>query len=179
MIIGFVGKMGVGKSTAADYLVEKRGFKKVNFKDGLLSELKERLPDTLSVIANENNLTVDELFTKKPYLPVIRALLQNYGTEVRRWDNPNYWVKKWKETIGSHPVNIVVDDVRFLNEAQCIVGNGGIIVRIVRDDIQDTGNHQSETESDGIVANHIFTAVKDQPEVLFERLDFILDGQQR
>lgn len=157
MILGLVGLAGSGKSTAAVYLVEKYGFKQINFKDALVAEVKDRFPDLLRVIATENGkekhrtelIDVDSLFTNKPYLPAVRALLQNHGTEVRRRDNPRYWFDKWMKKAQSNNAlgnNIVCDDCRFLNEADAIHLVGGQILRISRTDITEAMNHASETE---------------------------------
>lgn len=142
MLIAFLGKKRSGKTTCADYLVNK-GFKKVNFKDALIDELKENFPDLLREIGDDFN----------DKTPVRRALLQNYGTEVRRRDDEDYWVKKWEQrAYGAElttNVDIVVDDCRFLNEAEIIKKYNGIIIKVEREGYNGD-NHQSETEQDQI-----------------------------
>ena len=44
-IIALTGLKQSGKSTAANYLVEKYGFIKHNFKDALINEIKTYFPD--------------------------------------------------------------------------------------------------------------------------------------
>lgn len=134
-----------GKSTVAKYVSEQYGFKRLNFKDALVAEMLDKLPDTMNALKEMYNMKLDELFEKKP--PVMRSLMQNYGTEVRRKDDPDYWVKQWKEQADALTGNIVVDDVRFINEAKAITDLGGIIVSVVRPDNPDSpSNHVSETE---------------------------------
>ena len=149
MIIGLTGLARSGKSTVAKYVSEEHSFKRLNFKDGLVAEMLDNLPDVLNELKDTYACTLDELFKEKP--PTMRALMQNYGTEVRRGDDPDYWVKKWKEQADELAGNIVVDDVRFINEAKAVTDNGGIIVRVSRPDRTEKGySHKSETEQNDI-----------------------------
>jgi len=149
-IIGFVGKMRVGKTTAAEYLI-KQGYKSINFKDSLIEEIVERFPELLKLVAKENNCSVNELFKIKP--PIIRCLLQNFGTDVRRKDYEDYWVNKWLNK-AVRIKNIVIDDVRFLNEAHAVRLYNGIIIKIERGGYMGDG-HKSETEMDKIRADYV------------------------
>lgn len=184
-LLAFTGKMGSGKTTACDYLIEKGGYVRVNFKDALVAEMKERLPDVLQIMAiGENWLGlgdmeiqahVSQLFTDKP--PLMRALMQNYGTEVRRKDDPDYWTKQYERSVKeafAHGFNVVTDDCRFLNEAETIKGLGGKIARIERSDITSTGTHQSEVEMDKIVADYILHTDKGQLTQFYQQIEFIL-----
>ena len=179
MLITFVAPKQSGKTTACNILKEYWGadnVAQVNFKDGLIAEIKEKFPDLVREIANKYNvfnmaqelaskahkphgmivpetITVDDLFTIKP--PLIRALLQNYGTEVRRGDNDDYWVEKWLSTVGMiADKHVLCDDVRFLNEADAVDHFDGILIRITRTDLQSTDTHQSETEQASISCVH-------------------------
>lgn len=188
MIIGLCGFKGTGKTTVAEYLEKQYGFKRVNFKDGLVKEMKERLYYTLKEIAGVALLAspefqllckgkseeeiIDELFKLKP--PVMRALMQNYGTEVRRGDNENYWVKKWVETVKETKGNIVVDDVRFFNELSALTELDGVLVRITRSDITEGGDHQSETEHLRFVEDFTIEGVPGSHESVYKAVDSIL-----
>lgn len=162
MIYAFTGKAGAGKSTAASMI---QGAVRLNFKDALLKEIKQNFPTLLAELMIENAgkyKNTAEMLAAKP--PVIRALLQNYGTEVRRGDNPNYWVDAWAENYeqnaGSY--DITVDDVRFLNEAETVRHYGGVIIRIERPGIEEKMGHSSETEMDQIVPDHTIRASNHQ-----------------
>ena len=83
-LIGLIGFKQSGKTTAAEYL-ESKGFERVNFKDCLIDELKQNFPDLLNEIKANMELrglpmSIDKLFLTKP--PLVRTLMQNYGTEV-------------------------------------------------------------------------------------------------
>lgn len=182
MVIGFIGFKQVGKSTAAKYLQETYGGVRINMKDALVAEIKQNFPDLLEQIARtrdwDNGLdrAIDDLFADKP--PLMRALLQNYGTEVRRRDNNNYWVNKWtEEALKHHDSLIVVDDVRFINEAEAVKALGGIIVWLVRDDITTGGNHSSETEHLSIPHDYMFVCKGGDEETLYQHLDEMIYQQ--
>lgn len=147
-IVGITGKLGVGKTTAADFLIE-RGFVKVGFKDAIVKEITERFPNLLIEIAKHEPFDP----TMRTKGPLLRALMQHYGTEVRRRDDEHYWIKAWKATAYSHIIrgkSVVCDDVRFLNEVEAIRELGGKIIRLTRPDVTTTGSHASEVEMDAI-----------------------------
>jgi len=177
-IIGLVGFKQVGKSTAAKYLEKNYGFTRHNFKDALVQELKDNFPDLLTqiVIAGRDlgfkAMNWNELFEEKP--PLMRALMVNYGTDVRRKDNPNYWTGQWGQALCPEQ-NTVADDVRFINEAEAIKREGGIIIRLVRSDILTGGTHVSETEQLEIVADHTIECDTGDHAALYRALDDIIN----
>lgn len=94
-----------------------------------------------------------------------RKLLQQIGSAGRAYD-PWTWVQKM-------PIDqpIIIDDVRFTNEAEAIRDVGGIVVRIIRPGLTPM-NHESETEQQYIFAD--YTLINDEDleeelEVLYER----------
>lgn len=182
-IIGLCGFKRTGKSTVAQYLEDKYGYVRANFKDGLIAEIKQNFPDLLKAIYNaEQELysypaeTIDQLFINKS--PLVRALMVNYGTEVRRREDPDYWVLQWKMKVADMMLrghrNIVVDDMRFLNEMQAIQGWGGKTIRIVRDDITTGGDHASETELIGVETDHVIHSKQGDLEGLYKAVDDIM-----
>ena len=184
MIVGLVGFKHSGKSTVAKYLESKYGFYRHNFKDALIEEIKQNFPDLLREIAKLYTVSTERLnnidwpFEEKPTL--IRALMQNYGTEVRRNENVNYWVNKWETALRDMsarrvlPENIVTDDVRFLNEAKVIKVWDGIIIRVICTGINDGGSHESETQQTQIVADHTIEVAYGEHDKLQEKIDEIM-----
>lgn len=172
MIIGLCGFAQTGKTTVADYLNENYKFRKINFKDGLIKEMRERLPDVLNNLAEIYDTDIDRLFKEKP--PAMRALMQNYGTNVRRGDDNNYWVEKWLTSARNTVGNIVTDDVRFTNEWEAIKNRGGILIRVERADIQSAGTHQSETEHLSFKEDFTIQAVAGEHHSVYAQLEAII-----
>lgn len=173
IIIGLTGLKQSGKSTAAKYLESKYGFKRHNFKDALIKELKKNFPDLLGEMVSVHNAeSVDKLFEIKP--PLIRKLLQNYGTEVRRREDSEYWIRDW---INNRPLaNMVVDDVRFLNEAEAVRLYGGRIVQIIKQGQESNDQHQSETEMAQIIPDSKIMANEGKPEDIEKAIDLLMEG---
>jgi hypothetical protein len=181
-LIGLTGKKRSGKSTAAAHLADK-GFVRVNFKDCLIGELLINFPDHIKTICTtmekldydgNKAWTAQRLVEEKP--PLFRTLLQNYGTEVRRQDNEDYWVAEWRDTVTwIDAEHIVADDVRFKNEAQAIRDFGGIIVKIVRTDLEHTDTHASETEMDSIRPDYTISVLTGELDQLHKQLDDIVN----
>ena len=151
MVVGIAGAYGSGKDEAASVLTAEFGFERVNFADALKAEVAATLPLTLAAYADEYNADVrgikdsewllerrrplsvtDLLQEHKP--PVIRALLQEWGTELRRREDAEYWVRRWSARVAAIGglTHIVSTDVRFPNEATAIKAMGGRLVKILR-----------------------------------------------
>lgn len=176
MIIGLCGYKGTGKSTVAEYLAKEYGFNRVNFKDGLVAELKQNFPKFLNelTLIHEGDLgDVDWLFKNKP--PLFRALMQEYGTEVRRADNQDYWVDKWKAKVEEVGGNIVVDDVRLFNELAAIGDADGILIRVTRPDITTGGTHQSETEQEKFIEDFTVVGEPGDHAAIYKQVDEIIN----
>ncbi len=124
MIIGFAGKMRAGKTTAANYLVDKYGFKKFAFAD-ILKEM----------MFNAGVCTYDELYVNKTQQS--RQLMQKIGTGIiRNQIYKDFFVDIMAKKIRQEVDNICIDDLRFQNEIDLIIHFKGLIVKITRPEIQ-------------------------------------------
>lgn len=79
-----------------------------------------------------------------------RKLLQFWGSEFRRAQNPWYWVLRLDAMIRAmqpKPHFVLVTDVRFANEMAWVKAVGGDTVKVTREGFVDvaSANHQSET----------------------------------
>jgi len=81
----------------------------------------------------------------------VRRILQWWGTEYRRAQDPDYWTKAWECKAAGYDleqVHILVDDVRFMNELKTLRRMDARVVKIDRPGIAAAGNHASETSLD-------------------------------
>lgn len=155
-LIGLGGKARSGKDTAAQALVDKSQFIRLSFADALKEEVLAKFPRTLRAIAYLHGHTeIDRellwlmVYGSKP--PGVRELLQEFGAEVRRADDADYWIKAWKfgyDYLRGNGFRVVCADVRFPNEMQIIRDLGGRLIYIDRPDHDDTGSHTSEISLD-------------------------------
>jgi dephospho-CoA kinase len=167
-VIGLCGKAGSGKSTVAQYLQENYGFERIAFADSL----KE-------ILLESGIVSPLDLVKKTPYA---RFLLQRIGTDViRNQVDPNFWINKTLKKIGElifkGKKNIVIEDVRFPNEAELINLFNGTVIKVVRNnntlDREDLKNHESETFIEQLLVDTIInnTGTIDD---LYKELDKII-----
>ena len=85
-----------------------------------------------------------------------RYAMQTIGTDWgRKMIGDSLWVNAWRNTLPKG--NIVVDDVRFENEADAVRELGGLVVRLTRRDTLAVGNHESEKldlQEDWLIENN-------------------------
>lgn len=96
-------------------------------------------------------------FPKNAPLGKHPKLLQWWGTEYRRAQDPDYWVKKTFANIPKNVDIVLITDVRFPNEADAVKQWGGYTINVQR--LRDDGqpfyasdrptDHISETALDG------------------------------
>ncbi len=81
----------------------------------------------------------------------VRRILQWWGTEYRRAQDPDYWTKVWERKLQEYDltdIHILVDDVRFVNELDVIKKQGGMFIKIERPGFNGANNHSSESSLD-------------------------------
>lgn len=157
-IIGIAGYKGSGKSTISNFFVQNYGCQRLAFADPIKKMLAVLgLSDTQLYGADKEEPT--------PILDghTARYAMQTLGTEWgRMMIGPNLWINAWKHHADlfwrAHPKSaIVVDDVRFCDEADFIRGHGGVIIKVVRPDCASS-DHASENQiedlkSDALIMN--------------------------
>jgi hypothetical protein len=141
MIIGFVGFIGSGKDTAADYLVNFHEFRRDSFANTLKDAAAavfgwdRTLLEGRTKEAREWREQVDEWWANRLGMPNLtpRWILQYWGTEVCRTGfHDDIWIASLENKMRKTTDNIVISDVRFPNEIKAIHNAGGIVVRIKR-----------------------------------------------
>jgi len=132
MILGFTGKAGCGKSTIAKILKDRVDAEIVSF----AGPIKEMAIEQFGWDGEKDDKG--------------RRLLQVIGTEAGRDYNQNIWVDKLIERAedieeeGAEAV--LIDDVRFDNEAKAIVDSGGLVFKVNGRglDLESNSSHASE-----------------------------------
>lgn len=141
MIVGFVGLIGSGKDTAADYLVNFHGFRRDSFANTLKDAVSavfgwdRTLLEGRTSEAREWREQVDPWWAERLGMPNLtpRWILQQWGTEVcRQGFHDDIWIASLENKMRKTKDNIVVSDVRFPNEIKAIHNAGGIVIRIKR-----------------------------------------------
>lgn len=180
IVIGLAGPAGAGKDSVADHLVKTFGFVKFAFSDALYAEVQHAfgLPDqellrnratkeTPSLLLSGENLRDDGFISclikrgiPSPTTPLSpRQVLQWWGTEYRRAQNPNYWLNRAEDFITGlrrlyrypehAPQYFVECGTRFENEREWIKTGAhgdlfkGSIWHIHRDSLVVSDDHAS------------------------------------
>ncbi|MBP2232561.1 hypothetical protein J2847_005890 [Azospirillum agricola] len=139
LVLGLSGLAGSGKSTVANRLVERWGFRREKF-SGPLKDMMRGLGLTEREIEGDRKeQPCDLLCGATP-----RWAMQALGTEWGRVQiHPDLWVSAWAKRAGQGLV--VADDVRFVNECSAVRALGGFVIRVERPGIV-SGVHLSEQE---------------------------------
>lgn len=139
MIIGFCGKAGSGKDTAANFLVNNYGFTKLS----LAKPVKDVAKLVFGLTDEEvyDPLLKEKPLDRYPFLPP-RVLLQKIGTDYFRKDFPDVWIKNFQREAVKYE-NVVVADVRFPNEVSVC----DKVYRVVMPELEQIKNNQHESET--------------------------------
>jgi len=154
-IIGIAGSgFGCGKDTVGQMLAPF-GYRRKAFADVLKNEVAEftlgrvsptLLPDHFYSVANAKIFTdvVAAIIHRedpsaKPTSPRMRRILQHWGTELRRAQDKDYWVKRAEISVGD-----CFTDVRFPNEVSAIKNAGGAMIWVYNPRIDTVNAHASE-----------------------------------
>ena len=187
-LIGFAGRAGAGKTTAAEHLVRSEDYDVVS----LATPIKQLARSLLLNNYGYDDAFVDHLLINKtikiPELGVsMRYLLQTLGTDWgRNMINPFIWVNMTADHIAEQfeHINVVVDDVRFEQEALMIRNFGGHIIHIMKPngavDLHSSERGIKIKPGDGVIVNagslsELRTSVDAVCGVFYQSLDRILE----
>ena len=149
-IIGIHGPAGSGKSELSAHLVNTHGFSPTKFAAPLKNMIAVLLCSA-GICTEDNFLDYLEGSLKEEPIELFggatcRHLMQTLGTEWgRNAVHPDFWVRTWFGGVSNFQDSVVVDDVRFENEAETIRAMGGTIIHLYRDNRKrNPGDHVSE-----------------------------------
>lgn len=171
MIVGLVGRRGVGKDTVADHLCERYGFVNLKFAGPLKEAIKALFGLTSDHVDGPLKEVVLPAWGVSP-----RRLMQFFGTEVMQMKlqellphvGTSHAVRRLQAELDRMgPVaHVVVSDVRFTHEVDALLARDALIVEIRR--------HCSGPSSPGSeVDAHVSEAGVDR---LFSHLQLSNDG---
>lgn len=149
-LYGIVGSIGSGKDTAARYLADARGWKRLSFAGPLkdaVSMIFGWPRDFLEGHTDQSRYwrdQVDPWWAHRLGLPDLtpRWVLQYMGTNVmRNHFHTDIWIAATERQVAASlnsGVNVVISDCRFANELQMIRDQGGKLIEIRRGASADT-----------------------------------------
>lgn len=148
-VLGFTGKAGSGKSAAAAHLFSTQAnIMRIAFARALKAMVKALITNTKPLADKTTPITFIE-HPKRKEEPVEflagftpRFLMQTLGTEWgRKAVHPDFWVAIVARKVSqqlSAPTrrtkrpHVIIDDLRFENEAEMVRGFDGMVIRVVR-----------------------------------------------
>lgn len=164
MLIGLTGHIATGKDSVADVLEGQYGFMRMSYAKAVYRAVEALNPIVLCT--PEGPVKLSQLIARigwdaakrdeKKY-PEVRRLLQTMGSEVGRdMIGVDVWMRKVREAIADLPsgTDVVVTDVRFVNEDWHIHDQGGTLWRITRPDVGLTNLHVSERHQHELNADY-------------------------
>lgn len=194
LVYGMSGKMGSGKDTVGQAIAESlKEFGYYVYNISFAEELRREIDaivtseKELSILADEYSVTVEEVEKLKKMLSGdsiydrtlnSRNAVQYWGTDVRRKQDEDYWVKKTLtralELIHSG-LSVCITDVRFPNEAKAVESLQGKIVRM---NVDEELRLQRLMARDGKVPT--YEQMNHPSEVSLDNIDFEImsDGKE-
>ena len=145
--IGLAGKSGSGKNVIADLMCANYGYTQIAVADGIREEAAAFIKNALGDIQSDCDLPMSfdlvikafvESIWAKPTPSEIRVLLQWWGTEYRRKEDSDYWIKQLSNRLQNDNC-IVVSDVRLPDEMRVIREMGGEVWLVERAGIEHVG----------------------------------------
>jgi hypothetical protein len=159
MILGLSGYAQTGKDTVAQHLVDHYGFTRIAFADPIreaLYALDPMVGDYPALPGVRLSWIVDKSGWEsvKQESSEVRRMLQRLGTEVAReqWSK-DFWVDLAMKKAAKCD-NVIFTDVRFPNEYDAIMNNGGKVWRVMKPGITAVNAHSSETSLDEYPFDH-------------------------
>lgn len=154
-VVALCGLAQSGKSTCADYL-ERMGYRRIKFASPLKDMLRALGLDEEHLEGELKEKPCDLLLGHTP-----RHAMQTLGTEWgRALIGQDLWRNIWSHrvmTALAQGINVVVDDLRHLNELEEVRNFPSVSIKVVRPGVGSAGTHSSEQyhlDTDFVIFNH-------------------------
>jgi len=182
MIIGISGKIGSGKDTCANMILDafpQGKFAVHAFALKLKKIVAELTGTTLEMnISREGKAFVPPLFA--PYS--LGRIQQLVGSGFRQTLGEDVWVNALFSNPDIVNRNIVITDVRYPNEKVAIEKRGGVVIRLEGDpaEIREINadkrdlNHESETALDNVLFDYLIVNNGTLNDLLFELINLCI-----
>lgn len=143
-LIAFTGLKTAGKTTAKEYFM---ALDKYPVQMSFATPLKRAL--LAMGFSHAEIYRMDKEETIPPFGKSYRTLMQTLGTDWgRNMIHKDIWLfmfeRQYRLEVKSGTTIVVIDDIRYDNEADLIRSLGGKIIRVVRDGLVSTDTHSSE-----------------------------------
>jgi len=173
ILIGISGKKHTGKTSVANIIMRVTGnVNPIRYSKWDQRSFATPVKDICGYLTSDD-VTNYNSETKKYELAkglniTRREFMQKLGTDVTRSIDPNIWVKYLANHIlddkGKLVKNVIVDDVRFKNEADFIIKHGGILIRLNGNpgniETEIGNDHASECELDSYPFKYVLDTGK-------------------
>lgn len=158
-LIGLLGSMGAGKTTAATILARAHNLDIVSVAAPIRAMLQALGVDPALFNGRHKDKPIAYLGNKTP-----RQLMQSLGDWGREDVAGNVWSGLLETRLAerhlANDLHVVVDDIRLPLEAAAIRARGGVLWRVIRgtQQVQAIGSHVTERgaliEADQTIPNH-------------------------
>lgn len=177
MIIGFLGTKGSGKDTSADYLVDWYNYEKYSYANPMKEALKSLFLFTEDQLYGNTKEIKDERWNTTP-----RKVMQYFGTELMRNQmgemlgiGKEFHIRRFELWYQQNrEKDVVLADVRFQNEVDCIHRLGGIVIKLSREN-GNVDEHSSEKDVLGINDYDYVIFNNGKKEELYKTLEDIVE----
>tara|TARA_B100001057_G_C22500241_1_gene813722 strand:+ start:56 stop:634 length:579 start_codon:yes stop_codon:yes gene_type:complete len=185
-LIGFMGKKQSGKDTCGDYLIENYNFIKYSFADPIKDIVKILFNFSDQQLENQKyKESIDSRWNITP-----RETLQKIGTEFGQdyiyklfpnleTQNKVLWVVLFEIWYSKNKdKNIVITDVRFPHEVECIKKLGGNIIKVNRENnLENNDSHISENLIENVSNDKIYKTIDNNYTIydLYSQIDTLIN----